>query len=798
MTNSHYDTFRNPPHHYGAIPFWFWNDDLSEAELLRQIREFHAKGLGGFIPHARVGLSPKIGYLTPRYFELIKLAVTEAARLGMRVILYDEGSYPSGSAQGRVVAENPNYASRCIIPVQQTIQGPAKGYWHPNPGRDLTDQLLGVIAAQRIDDQLDPSSFRILPMAGAELVAYDLPAGEWQLVAVWNVMSGGTIRGVYGNEDDHHPQAPAAADLLNPDAVASFIRHTHEQYAAHVGEYFGSTIQAIFTDEPMLLGRGARRGPDPWPYTDGFLHELSKNWPSKPLPWLIALWHDCGALGQAFRDIYTNTVYQRLERVFYGAQQQWCQQHGLALTGHPDASNDLGSLHRFDWPGQDTVWRWVLPNSPSSLIGQHSCAPKVASSAAAHQNSPYSLIEVFGAYGWKLSLAEAKWLIDWHAIRGNNLYVAHAFFYSIAGRRAYESEPDLGLHNVWWPHFHAFSDYMRRLTWMLSESEHHCQIAIYTPSLTTWQAAAQLYQHQLDFNYIDQQALEKAEVSSAGLKIGKQTYRVIVCDPSFTETPEQLAYLRDYNILVVDYWRAKTLISSITQYLEPDLHSPNTSNLRVRHHRKDQLELYLLHNEGPQSIDTDISLAACGAIECWDPSDGSRTIWPSYINDLRNHTHIWLAPYQSLILAVDTNQAAHQDLEFPQEALFLRELDGWQCIDQANKAQPIAVPQDWAQQPGFETFAGALSFYTTLHISQAEAQDVLQIACEQIGQSAELFVNGQSMGVRAWPPYRWTLENYHEGENQISITVINSMANRLEGLQSPSGILAPVCLYQKN
>ena len=32
----------------------------------------------------------------------------------MKIVLYDEGMYPSGSAHGMVVAENPDYASKGI------------------------------------------------------------------------------------------------------------------------------------------------------------------------------------------------------------------------------------------------------------------------------------------------------------------------------------------------------------------------------------------------------------------------------------------------------------------------------------------------------------------------------------------------------------------------------------------------------------------------------------------------------------------------------------------------------------
>src|SRR5262245_50449411 len=354
--------FVDPPREFGIMPFWFWNDDLDEAELVRQIRAFHAKGFGGFVPQARIGLSRRVGYLTAEFFRLMRIAVAEAARLGMKVVLYDEGSYPSGSAQGQVVAENPAYAARCLIALQLPIKGPARGYWRPNPGRALSDELVCVVLGREsAPNVLDPASLTCLDVQPPELVRYDVPGGDWRLIAIWNVYSGGTIRGVFAEEEDRHASAPPAGDLLNPEAVACFLRHTHDQYYAHLKEHFGRTVVGMFTDEPMLLGRGARRGPDPWPFTGGFLDSLQPSWDGDVRLWLLALWLDCGPRTAEFRQIYTRAVYTRLERVFYGAQSQWCHAHGIALTGHPAESNELQPLRQFQWPGQDMVWRWVIP-----------------------------------------------------------------------------------------------------------------------------------------------------------------------------------------------------------------------------------------------------------------------------------------------------------------------------------------------------------------------------------------------------------------------------------------------------
>ena len=53
--------------------------------------------------------------MSERFLQLIRHAVSECARLGMDVVLYDEGMYPSGSACGQVVKEDPSFASRCLL-----------------------------------------------------------------------------------------------------------------------------------------------------------------------------------------------------------------------------------------------------------------------------------------------------------------------------------------------------------------------------------------------------------------------------------------------------------------------------------------------------------------------------------------------------------------------------------------------------------------------------------------------------------------------------------------------------------
>ena len=46
--------------------------------------------------------------------------------------------------------------------------------------------------------------------------------------------------------------------------------------------------------------------------------------------------------------------------------------------------------------------------------------------------------------------------------------------------------------------------------------------------------------------------------------------------------------------------------------------------------------------------------------------------------------------------------------------------------------------------------------------------------------SAELFINGVSVGSRAWPPWRWPLPELREGLNTFKLVVSGTAGNKHE------------------
>lgn len=783
--------FIEPPADFGMIPFWFWNDDLADEELLSQIRQFHDAGFSGFIPHARCGLSHRVGYLTPEHFRLLRLVCEEAKCLGMKVVLYDEGSYPSGSARGRVVADAPELAARCLIHMEEKVHGPARGFWRPDSGRALTDELLSVVAHSQDNPQLR----RCIPFDSNGIACYDLGNGDWQLTACLSVMSGGTIRGVFPEEEDASAFAPPAADILRPEAVQRFIALTYDRFADELGDLFGNPIMAVFTDEPNPMGREPRRGPNPMPYSDGLFDEIAAVWPHDVVQWLPALWFDFGPETETFRCIYRRTVQQRLEKVYFEPLSIWCADHGLQLTGHPQLSNELRPLRHFHIPGQDIVWRHVVPGWHDN--GPDSVAPKVASSAAILVNRKRSATELFGAYGWQLTLDEAKWLIDWHLVRGNNTFFPHACFYSVREQRAYESPPDLGIYNAWWPHWSILNQYTRRTSALLTVATPVYRVGILVDvDDVSWRAAQALTQQHIGFIFLDEQALESVQLAGTKLSIAGQSLEAIICDSYEPIQPTVRNLLKRYQeagCLIIEKWTADAS-ARLLSHVEPDIQWLGSGSLRVLRNIINNGEVYYLTNEDESSISGDIILPYAGKLEVWDSLTGIMQTWPSEIKQGMTHTQLRLERRQSQFLVVSPALPDSTDKlpYFPGKVVM--SIPGpWCAYDSEDRMVPLPCPGDWAQIPGWELFSGTITFRTAFKNTHGRKPAFLDLG--DVGDIAQVYLNGHLLGVRAWAPYIFTTGNaICHGQNMLEIHITNSSANRYEGIQRPSGLLSEVVL----
>ncbi|MBL8027001.1 MAG: hypothetical protein JNL74_11355 [Fibrobacteres bacterium] len=566
-----------PPSEYSVMPFWFWNDALDENEIIRQIADFQKHGVHGFVIHPRVGLPRTIQFMSDGMLNFMEMAVREAQKRGMKVVLYDEGIYPSGSASGQVVASNPVFAGRCLEKAE------LKG--NEEPLLETDEKLVAIVKRKN----------------GTRIAIIDRKADN-------------VIRGLhYIDEAGESEDNPPAADLLNPAAVDCFIKCVHEKFAARFATYFGNTVIAIFTDEPSPLSRAAREGAISG--TTGILEHVNRILGYDFTPHLPALWYDDEPDAEKYRSDYHRAVTLRFDETYYKPLYDWCEKHGIALAGHPHKPDDLGSLRYFHVPGQDTVWRWVLPDTPSALEGAESVQAKCASSAMIHNNRRRNANECCGAYGHELTWEEMNWLAAWCFVRGTNLLHPHAFYYSIRGPRRDERPPDVGPNSPWWNRYKEYADSCARLSWLNTDSQHVCQVAILGLSnFLPWKAAKVCFQSQIDFNYLEERdLLDRAIIDDNGIHVGAMTYRLLITEHK-TGSPAVMSVLKKleekrrllhFNKTTVE----NEFISNIRKTVVPDFQiSPANKALRVRHVIKNNMNVFFLFNEEKEPFDIMLTL----------------------------------------------------------------------------------------------------------------------------------------------------------------------------------------------
>jgi len=583
---------------FSQAPFWFWNDELNEDELLRQMQDFCRHGVYAFVIHPRAGLPKSIAWLSDRMIDLMRFTIEQAAKMNMQVFLYDEGMYPSGSSAGQVVEGHPEFRPRGLfaIDLDEAVFG-----------QEINGFLMGVDGLPEI--QKDQNLIGV----------YQRAANGHRVAVVDRFIKPECtlIRGLHfvDEEADRRPnhkevleERPPLADLLNPDAMQRFIHLVYQRFYDEFGDYFGTTIPAIFTDEPSIFGKqhevDARVG-------NATLVQYASNFLGYDFaPHLLALWFDDEPDADRFCAEYHRAIQARLEETYYSPISTWCDEHGIALTGHPQQPDAIGHLRHFQLPGQDIVLNYINPGKDNALEGSESTVGKCASSAMIHLGCRRNMNEFAGGYGHGLTYDEYRWLALWLLIRGCNLLMPHAFYYSIRGPRIDERPRDVGPNSPWWDGYAKFAEMTGWLCWLNTDSQHICEVAVLGTGMNLpWKAAKVCFQNQFDFNYLtDQQLLEEVTVTENGIHISGMTYRVLIVKNKFFQNASQtlmeaIDALNSQGLII--QWDANCpdiLLEALNaKAISHPLATPACSGLRIRQILKNEVDYLMVFNEGEQS-----------------------------------------------------------------------------------------------------------------------------------------------------------------------------------------------------
>jgi len=471
---------------YQGIPFWSWNNSLDEAALVKQIEEMHEAGLGGFIMHARTGLTTE--YLGEKWFSCIDACLKKAKELGMNAWVYDENGWPSGFVGGKLLETEEYRAQFLEYEVKSEYDATAYGVYKKTE-----------------------SGYVRIKAAEAGLTEYHC---------------------VYLRT------SPANTDILNPAVVEEFIRETHEEYYKRFADSFGKELVGFFTDEPQYY-RWAT------PFSRMTIEPFKERYGEDVVDGLVYLFNK-DEEGFEFRTRYYKLMNELYTINFYKRLYDWCEEHNCKLTGHSVEESGLccqmmggaGCMPSYEYehiPGIDCLGR----DCGTEL------SPKQVGSVASQLGIKQVLTETYGCSGFDTTPQELKSLGEYQYFNGVNLMCHHLLPISIAAQGKYDHPPVFSSHNNWFKEMRTFNDYFTRLGYLVANTKENYDVLLLNPMrcvYLTFIHAEQDFsvkelqeaffrtlnlfrQKGIQYHLADEWLLEKyGSVENGKLRIGKCTY----------------------------------------------------------------------------------------------------------------------------------------------------------------------------------------------------------------------------------------------------------------------------------
>jgi hypothetical protein len=234
------------------------------------------------------------------------------------------------------------------------------------------------------------------------------------------------------------------------------------------------------------------------------------------------------------------------------------------------------------------------------------------------------------------------------------------------------------------------------------------------------------------------------------------------------------------------------------------------------------MSFYLFTNPSTKSRNATIAIADKRTPEKWDP-------WTGVVSEVTYETKdggvtvaVSLAPYGSELLVFgDTNGnkiSAGSEVWTEKKSQDVG-LTGWgvDAVGDSDKGVGIqehlqmATLTDWTAVPALRTFSGKATYSTHVTVSPDDLSSAGRVVLDlgEVKDAADVTVNGVSAGQLVVHPFAADIRSLlHAGENDIQVTVVNSLTNYMSSVKLPktpgsqmrhydpipAGLLGPVSL----
>jgi hypothetical protein len=814
--------FQSPPHEYGAIqPFTSWNGPDAKERMDRIVQDLDRLSANGVF---MVNVSPGRGepfYLTPEHMNQMKFVVQEAAKRGIKLWLQDESDYPSGFAGGKIKKQYPQLGMQGIVADIRVHVAPGQTLTMPAPPDTLGIFAVKTGAGQEVEGVIPipvPSAGQLTWTVPYEGTTPNEPRLSWEVVFVRHVYISSPTRN-FNREDGTRAKDGyyTLIDYLDPEATRAFLKITHDTYYGAIGPEFGKTVLGFFGDEPDYSISG-------YPWTPQLLEEFQrrKGYDLKPyIPMFFTgkLTDEAQRAKADYYDVWS-AIFQNS---FFGTQADWCAKHNVEYLVHLNHEETMTALVRSEGdyfrdnrfvqiPGIDNLNQLVprAVHQPDGTWNINNNFPKLASSAAHLFGRSKIWSEEGGGTG-----IDGKYQLDFQLVRGVNLLQIRVPIRGFGGETAAPSAavpPQAGM--LAW--------YANRGGYLMAMGRPAAQVGLYHPVSSMWMGDQeadrsttklgwQLLEHQVDWDYFDEQSLSSLDkIEDGGFKnLSGQVYRAIVVPSSsviskaglerfqaFVKAGGKLIFVGKTPSLVVDktFLNAKdtpdlgfaTLIEpsgDITPRVLAALPKPDAAvdsafpRLTYTHRAWRDGDMYLFFNESDKPETRSATIAGHGQAQDWDLATGQiHPISAATAEGGSVRFPLVLGPYETKLVVVGPLPpgASAPEPSFASGST-LAELNGDWTLD-ANGRQTTAPLKSW-EDLGVQ--GSAVTYRKQFNVASVPAGKRVFLEIADVRDYARVKLNGKDLAAHAWPPYRWDVTDaVKSGSNDLELEVRASSVGR--------------------
>jgi hypothetical protein len=808
--------FKAPPHEYGAIqPFMGWNGPDANDRKARIVQDLDRLSANGIFV---VNVSPGRGeplYLTPEHMDQMKFVVQEAKKRGMKLWLQDESDYPSGFAGGKISKLYPQLGMQGIVSDIRVRVSPGQTLTMPAPPDTLAIMALETAQDQQLHQIISipvPANGQLKWTVPNEGTTPNEPRYSWEVAFVRHIYVSSPTRN-FNREDGTRAKDGlySLIDYLDPEATRAFLTITHETYRQAIGDEFGKTVLGFFGDEPDYSIGGM-------PWTPKLLEEFQarKGYDLKPyIPqFFFGKMTDEAQRAKAdYWDVWSG-IFQN---TFFGQQADWCAKYNVEYLVHLNHEETMTALVRSEGdyfrdnrkvevPGIDNLSQ-LVPNAihtPDGTWNINNNFPKLASSAAHLFGRPKVWTEGAGGPG-----IDGKFQLDFQVVRGvTALQIRVPVTRGPNGEAATSAVPPQGPMLAW---------YADRAGYLMAIGRPAAQVGLYHPVNSMWMGDQdadrnttklgwQLFEHQVDWDYFDEQSLSSvATIENGGFRnLSGQLYRAIVVPSStvitrtglerfqaFVKAGGKVIFVGKTPTLVVDktFLSAKdapdlsfaTLIEpsgDITERVLAALPKPDVKldaafpRLTYTHRSWSDAEMYYFFNESNKAESRTAIIAGRGQAQAWDLATGEiHPLSGAAAEGDSVRIPLALGPYEAKVVVVGPLPAG---AGAPEPSLAsgdtLAELGGDWTVD-LNGKQVTTPLKSW-EDLGAPSFAGPATYRKQFTASAAPAGKRLFLEIADVHDYARVKLNGKELEAHAWQPYRWEVTNaVKAGPNDLEVEV---------------------------